>query len=174
MALQKGTMPLLWYAQAESLEILQNNLTPRETWVLALFLERGVFAGKFYTALISSCWDLYFFCCLKKKSQKQLRPMWNQECELLHCWEHLYPATSAAQPQGCWLVTVYQRELFARLLVFIDLPQIQPKSPHHSGSEWSGELQRWKCLKCKCARTPGQPPHPPGKCLNTVGPGGEC
>lgn len=126
--------------------------------VLALFLERGAYPGKFYTTLISCCWDRYFL--FKRIFQKQLWKIYvNQEYKLLRCLSSIYtlPSPKSNHRMSHYLVIVYQRERFAKIVGFhLSAPKYSLKNPHP---------QRWKCLKCKCARTPGQPPHPPSKVL---------
>lgn len=122
---------------------------PKKTWVLALPGKRCL-CRKVFTALISSRWVSVIFFLVKKKSQKQLRPMWNQECELLQFWV-LIACHFRSQPQGCRLVSYCLPEgTPLELLVFIYLPRIQPKSPHHSGSEWrASALEVLKMQMCK-------------------------
>lgn len=126
------------------------------------------------SALVGIC----IFGLKKKKSQPQRR----KTCVKPRICpaplsERSDPSTSTAQPRGVdYLVIVYQRELFARIAgIHLSAPKncLRTLTTVDRVASISAP-QRWKCLKCKCATTPGQPPPPPGKCLNTAGPGGEC
>lgn len=145
MVLQKGTMQLLWYAQAEGLDIVQSNLIREKPGSSSLpgkrCLSRKVLYHSSAIAGISSF-------CLKNFFQKQL---WkinvNQEYKLLRCLNSIYilPSPKPNHRMSDYLVIVYQRERFAKIVGFhLSAPSL--KNPH---------TQRWKCLKCKCVRTPG-------------------
>lgn len=130
------------------MEFLQNNLTPRETWVLALFLERRVDdPGKFYTP------GSGFF--LFKNRETPVKP----ECDSRHCWS-IRTHKQHSPTTGC--PTSYHRPRELTLTASAQL-SVSSSVSEPSTERRSGQPPCWKCLKCKCARTPGQPPHPPGK-----------
>ena len=153
MALQEGTMQLLWQARTASLETLQNSLTQEKPGSSSL-------PGK-------RCWSRKVLCYsyrlfqgsvffLKKKTSETSK---TDLCET-GIWktpllEHLYTSVSTAQPQGVrWFSYCLPKGALC-WNCWYSAP-IQSKNPHQGSS---GRLL--KMQMCKNSR-PASPP--PGKC----------